>query len=152
MTLMHWDRHYGSGIEQLDTEHRIISELIVQLDDAVDTGQGRDIVTNIFSVLDEFIRFHRQREEAILTRQDIPPDLSPHDIAKHLQDHDALLEGLLYISQHWDAGGRDIQDFIHTLRARFEESFVDADRPSTSSTSAIATTADRSNRRHRDKS
>lgn len=150
MTLMHWDRHYGSGIEQLDTEHRIISELIVQLDDAVDTGQGRDVVTNIFSVLDEFIRFHRQREEAILTRQDISPSPGSDAVAAHLQDHEALLQGLRYISQHWEAGGRDVQDFIHALRTRFEDQPPVTDWPHTVS-SATADTSGRPSRRSDDK-
>lgn len=124
MTLMPWDRHYGAGIEQLDTDHRIIWDLIVQLDDAVDTGQGRDIVTNIFSVLQEFIRLHCRREEAALARLS-GTTASDHltsasAAAAHRREHDALLEGLLYVSQQWEAGERDVQDFVRAIRTTFE--------------------------------
>lgn len=114
MTSLQWGRQFEVHAEQLDTDHRIISDLIVQLDDAVDTGQGHDIVSNIFSVLLEFIRHHSQREEAALARGAI---VSRPD---HLRDHNALYEGLLRVSQQWASGERNIHDYVHSIRVSFE--------------------------------
>lgn len=114
MTSLQWGRQFEVHAEQLDTDHRIISDLIVQLDDAVDTGQGHDIVSNIFSVLLEFIRHHSHREEATLARGDL---VSRPD---HRLEHNALYDGLLSVSQQWEAGERNIHDFVRSIRASFE--------------------------------
>jgi hemerythrin len=67
MTALGWGRLYGISAEQIGADHRIISDLILQLDDAVETGQSHDVVTNIVAALIEFTHHHLLREQSLET-------------------------------------------------------------------------------------
>ena len=102
MPFLGWGRLDDVGSEQIETDHRIISDLLIQLHDAVDTDQGRDIVANILTVIVEFTRHHMGRERGELT--------------EHTQNHADLAAELEQIVSRWQDGGRSVAEDLRRLR------------------------------------
>ncbi len=98
MSSLGWGRLYGIGIEQIDADHSIISNLVIQLDDAFETDQSREIVTNLISVIAEFTRHHVRRELEVWRTLESTPSPS------HLNDHNHLVAELELIVARWSAG------------------------------------------------
>ena len=98
MSSLGWGRLHGVGIEQLDVDHRIISNLAIQLDDALETDQSRDVVANIISVIAEFTRHHILRESAVWKDRGSVPSPS------HQNDHKQLVAELDLIAARWSVG------------------------------------------------
>ncbi|CAA7622981.1 bacteriohemerythrin [Magnetospirillum sp. SS-4] len=87
MAWVAWNESLAVGNALLDSDHRLLIDLLNQLHDAIDTGQSRDVIGNVVSVLAEYVEHHFQREEAIMA--------------------DAGFPGMdAHLSQHRDLGGR----------------------------------------------
>jgi hemerythrin-like metal-binding protein len=98
MALMAWSDSYGVGNAVLDSDHRILLNLLNQLHDAVETGQSHDVVATVVKVLAEYTAHHFRREESLLAAAAYP-GLAPHrashhDLEAHVRDiRDRWLRG-----------------------------------------------------------
>ena len=110
MTSLEWGRLYGVGVEQLDQDHLVVSNLAVQLDDALETDQSRDIVANIISVIAEFTRHHIRRENAVWKLLGSEPS------STHMTEHSGLVAELELISARWQGKDWTITDDILRIR------------------------------------
>ncbi|MDA8230492.1 MAG: hemerythrin family protein [Magnetospirillum sp.] len=86
------------GNALLDADHEILLDLLRQLDDAVETGQTRDVVASVVNVLVEYAGYHFRREEAILAQSGFP------DIEDHGRQHQALEKSLFSVKEQCLAG------------------------------------------------
>jgi len=100
MALMVWDESFDVGHAALDSDHRILVNLLNQLQDAMETGQSRQVVGSVINVLAEYTEHHFRREEAMLAQAGYPR------IDAHLALHRQLEERVRDIRDRWTAGDR----------------------------------------------
>ena len=101
MAVVAWDVSYSVGNSLLDSDHRILFTLIHQLQDAMETGQSREVVGSIVGVLAEYTEHHFRREEAMFNATGYP------DAAAHALQHQALVGKVAAIRDRWTAGERE---------------------------------------------
>ena len=110
MSSLGWGRLYGVEIEQINADHRIISNLLIQLDDAIETDQSRDIVANIVSVIVEFTYHHLRRENDYWAGHDHPPSQD------HTHDHVQMVAELESMLVGWQNGEWTIAQDLKRIR------------------------------------
>ena len=88
MSLIEWKDEYNLGIDEVDSEHRALIELINALHEAVsaeaDTAAVVDGVTRIYAL----VSLHFAREEAYMR------ETRYMAYAEHKEDHEILLDDL----------------------------------------------------------
>lgn len=99
---MTWKDSFSVGNALLDADHYILVNLLNQLDDALDTGQSREVVGSVINVLAEYVEHHFRREEALLTQAGYP------DLVGHQASHRALEAQVRDIRDRWLAGERKV--------------------------------------------
>lgn len=124
MALMAWSEAYGVGNALLDSDHRILIDLLNQLDDAVDTGQSREVVGTVVNVLVEYTEHHFRREEAIMRAADFP------GLAQHESEHRSLEGRVRDLRDRWAAGDRGVlgEEVLTFLKKWLTEHILGADK------------------------
>jgi hemerythrin-like metal-binding protein len=103
MTLA-WSEAYAVGSAMLDSDHRILFNLINQLQDATETGQSRSVVGTVVGVLVEYTEHHFRREEAAMAAAGYP------NLEAHRAIHRDLEAQVRRIRDRWNAGERTVLD------------------------------------------
>lgn len=104
MAWMAWDKTMSVGHAVLDSDHRILIDLINQLDDAIETGQSRDVVGSVLNVLTEYIEHHFRREEALMAVAAVP------SLDGHAAAHRQLEERVTLVRDRYRGGERTALD------------------------------------------
>jgi len=61
-----WSDEFGTGIELVDGDHKILVMLINRCIEAIKDGEQQDILSNVLGELLDYISYHFQREEVIM--------------------------------------------------------------------------------------
>ncbi len=124
MALMEWSESFGVGHTTLDSDHRILIDLLNQLHDALDTGQSRQVVGSVINVLYEYTEHHFRREEAMLREAGYPT------LDAHLALHRALEDRVRDIRDRWAAGNRAAlgDEVLEFLKKWLTEHILGADK------------------------
>ncbi len=109
MSVAHWSPNLSVGVEELDSDHQELIDVLNQLDVQVGRAAGHD---KIAQTLDELISrtgAHFRREEEIMARENYP------DAEHHAMVHQALREEIEAFRKEFAAGmeiGPEITEFI----------------------------------------
>lgn len=104
MPLITWQDSYSVGVPLIDDDHRLLVSLINQLDDAIQGGQGRDVVGSVLNVLEEYTRGHFGREERLMEKAGYP------DLVPHRREHHKLTDQVRAIVERYHAGPDETLD------------------------------------------
>lgn len=104
MAVLTWSEAYSVGSAMIDSDHRILINLVNQLHDAIETGQSRDVLDNVLSVLAEYVEHHFHREELLMGRIGYPAR------EEHMKSHRQLEERVRSVRDRWMAGERQVLD------------------------------------------
>ena len=120
---MAWNESYRVGNALLDSDHRILIDLLDQLHDAMETGQSRDVIGSVISVLAEYVEHHFRREEAIMAEVGFP------DLDVHSQQHRDLERRVIEVRDRYRAGERGAlgQEVVELLKNWLTEHILVAD-------------------------
>ena len=99
-----WSEAFSVGNPLLDSDHRILIDLLTQLFDATDTGQSRDVIGSVLSALSEYAEHHFRREEAMMAASGYP------DMDNHKAEHRRLEAHVRGIFERFRAGERGALD------------------------------------------
>ena len=123
MAWVAWNETYRVGDARLDCDHRILIDLLDQLYDAMETGQSRDVVGSVVSVLAEYAGHHFAREEAILAAAGFP------DLGRHREEHRALYRRVAEVRDRYRQAERGVlgQDVVDLLRNWLTEHILVSD-------------------------
>jgi hemerythrin-like metal-binding protein len=77
MALIAWDQSFSVKVEQCDEDHKRLFAVINKLHDAMVTGKGSQIISQILKELEDYTKFHFSREESLLEKTNYPA-LAPH--------------------------------------------------------------------------
>jgi methyl-accepting chemotaxis protein len=83
-TLMKWGPQYSINVRMFDDQHKRLIDMVNQLNDAMNSGKGFDVLKTILGGLVEYTVTHFDDEERILTKNNYP------DLAAHKKEHEAL--------------------------------------------------------------
>lgn len=124
MALLAWSEAYAVGNAMLDSDHRILINLLNQLQDATETGQSRTVVGTVVNVLVEYTEHHFRREEAVMEAAGYP------QLEAHRAAHHALEEQARDIRDRWNAGDRSALDdeVLSFLKKWLTEHILRADK------------------------
>jgi hemerythrin len=104
MTLIEWKDEFNLGIEEVDSEHRVLVELINALHEAMLAGAGRSDVVEGISQIYAIVSGHFEREEAFMR------ETRYLAYAEHKEDHEVLLDDLREILEQVRSGGGYAED------------------------------------------
>ena len=104
MVLVAWCESFSVGNPLLDSDHRILIDLLAQLYDATDTGQSREVVGSVISALADYTEHHFRREEAMMAASGFP------GIEEHKGIHRQLEASVREICVRYRRGERSALD------------------------------------------
>lgn len=104
MAALAWSEAYGVGNAMLDSDHRILINLLNQLHDAAETGQSREVVGTVVNVLAEYTEHHFRREEGLLAAAGYPR------LEEHRAAHRELEDKVRALRDRWLGGDRSALD------------------------------------------
>ena len=122
MPFMDWVDEFSVGVEEIDRDHKKLLELLNELHDAVQAGEGREVLGKVLEGLTLYVSYHFSREEVLFLRTDYP------DYEKHRKQHLALANTVEEVYEDFHSGMADtlphqVLDFLknwlndHILRA-----------------------------------
>ncbi|TCS61333.1 bacteriohemerythrin [Varunaivibrio sulfuroxidans] len=86
MTLIHWNKQLEIGIPFVDTDHRVLVNLLNQLHSCVDQREELTVLDSVLSTLLEYTNYHFRREEKLL-------EICAYPLLEEHKDSHRLLEG-----------------------------------------------------------
>lgn len=102
MTPMTWNVSFSVGHPLLDSDHRILIDLLTQLFDATETGQAHSVVDSVLGVLAEYTEHHFRREETLLLQAGYP------HLEEHRDEHRGFERRLRELTERRRAGERGV--------------------------------------------
>lgn len=93
---MEWKKQYSVGISRFDEDHKILFDLIDQVQMGSANLSTPDQVRSIFDVLQDYVTNHFRREEELMAAQAYP------GIIEHQAHHEALKKGLAALRSRYD--------------------------------------------------
>lgn len=84
MPLIHWTPDFSVGVSSLDTDHKILINLINQLDDAIRAGEAGQTISGVLDALLDYTDYHFAREEALMRACGYP------EFDAHVRTHNTL--------------------------------------------------------------
>lgn len=124
MTLIKWTDAYRLGVDEVDSEHRELIDLINGLHDHIEVGADYLQVVELLGEIYSRIAAHFAHEESLMREANYP------HLAEHKEDHETLLDDLREIMDEvavdgsFDSAGlsadlnRWFMDHFHTHDAR----------------------------------
>ncbi len=79
---LQWTQDLSVGVEEIDTQHKELFNMINNLDAAMKQGKAREEVIRLLEFLDEYIVTHFHMEEKYMTDHGYP-DYSVHKTKHH---------------------------------------------------------------------
>jgi hemerythrin len=83
MSLIEWKDEFNLGIEEVDSEHKVLVALINALHDAMLAGTGRADVVEGISEIYTLVSAHFEREEAFMRAQGRPRGVAGRPARDH---------------------------------------------------------------------
>jgi len=81
MALLTWDSKYSVGVQNMDTQHNVLFDMLNDLHTAMMKGQTQNVVGGLLNKLVSYTRGHFAAEEAMMAAANYP-GLAQHKI-KH---------------------------------------------------------------------
>jgi len=86
MAKLKWDERFIVGIYSIDSQHKKLIEIMIDLWDAIESGKGRSIINEVIQSLLDYTRTHFVDEEKYMIQHSYP------DYQQHKQDHDRFVQ------------------------------------------------------------
>jgi hemerythrin len=110
VALMTWSDKLSVGVKQFDEEHKQLVRLINQLHDAMKTGQGKQVISNILQGLISYTQNHFATEERLMRAHGYP------DYEQHKKEHNSLTLSVLDLQKQYQTGNmllsQKVMDFL----------------------------------------
>ncbi len=111
MPLITWSHMLSTGIAEQDAQHRKLVELINQLDEALYTGQDKEMQGVVLAQLIDYTVYHFGYEESLMNQYD------DEDTARHTAEHSKFVQVVDDFQRQFETGAVLIStDLMHFLR------------------------------------
>jgi len=110
MALINWDGNLSVNVEEIDQQHKKLIGMINELNDAMRTGRGKDVMGMIINDLNTYTVTHFKTEDGYFTRFGYPDTIS------HRKEHDSFVQKSSDIKNDFTKGklavSIDLMDFL----------------------------------------
>ncbi len=86
---LRWEDKYMVGIKIMDDQHRKLLQLMVDLWDAIESGKGRSMISQVLQDLLDYTRTHFVEEEKMMIENRFP------EYTQHKTDHDRFVNEVM---------------------------------------------------------
>ena len=122
MALFEWTPEYSVSVLRFDSEHKILIDLINELNDAMSAGRGRAMIARILQDLTMYVRRHFAAEEEAMRRAGY------EGLQAHIAEHRALAEQVAKYYEAWAANAStSAVDLLFFLRDWLQKHILEAD-------------------------
>lgn len=116
MPLVTWTDDLSVGIDSIDSDHKLLVDLLNQLHAAVEDGERKETVGSVLNVLIDYTEYHFEREEVMMEACGYP------DLGAHGKDHGEFKAKVIeirdsYLGDPQSVLGADVRDFLKTWLA-----------------------------------
>ena len=109
--LIEWNDGLSVGIQEIDEQHKVLVELVNELNQAMKERHGNDVVSDILARLDEYTRIHFAVEESLMRMLGYPA------FEEHKGEHEALIDDLSGLRERFASGQQALSfELMHFLR------------------------------------
>ncbi|MGO9483711.1 MAG: bacteriohemerythrin [Rhodomicrobium sp.] len=124
MPFAQWTDEFSVGIEEINSDHKRLLELVNELHDAVQAGAGRKVLGKILDGLMLYVNYHFAHEEGLFLRLNYP------GYERHRRQHQALTITVKEIHEDFQSGSSDAlpQQVLEFLKNWLYEHILGSDR------------------------
>ncbi len=105
-----WSDDLCVGIQQVDDEHRMLVQVLNQLGEAMRSGKGTKVMSEILAQLIQYTQEHFTAEEKLMIESEYP------NTKLHQAQHRQLVEKVVKLQQKFEKSGkritREMMDFL----------------------------------------
>ena len=94
MALIPWRDQYNTGVEEIDSQHRNLVDIINELHEAREQGRVKQALEEVLPRLIDYTVYHFTAEEAYMEQQGYA------NLDKHREAHQLFKEQILEIVEH----------------------------------------------------
>lgn len=98
MSYLTWTESFAIGIEDVDTDHKTLFDLVDQFHEAYARGEGNGALESVFEALLDYTENHFRREELLMERVGFP------GLAEHRAAHVKLKADVLALHDRYRRG------------------------------------------------
>lgn len=84
-----WEDRYIVGIKSIDDQHKKLIQMMIDLWDAIESGKGRSVISQVLQDLLDYTRTHFVDEEKLMIQNNFP------DYDQHKADHDRFVNEVM---------------------------------------------------------
>ncbi len=115
MATLKWTDQYSVNIQEIDSQHQRLINLVAALDDAMRQGKGRDVLDKTMKELIHYTRSHFAAEERLMAANGYP------DYEDHKSRHQKMTQKVLDLHDQCRQGRKTmaidvmtfLQDWLH---------------------------------------
>ncbi|MFZ5805579.1 MAG: bacteriohemerythrin [Verrucomicrobiota bacterium] len=98
MTLIEWNNSLSVNVAEIDKQHQQLVNMINELNDAMKSGKGKDVLNDILTKLIKYTQGHFATEEKYFDKFNYP------DTEAHKEEHRALVQQVSDFKKQFDSG------------------------------------------------
>jgi len=123
MALITWSSKLAVGIEQIDSQHKMLIQLINGLHDRMLAGDASDIMGKVLDRLIEYTEFHFGTEERLMSEYRYPESL------QHKGEHQKFVQTALDLQNKFHSGqARITTETMQFLRDWLQNHIMQSDK------------------------
>lgn len=124
MNALGWTDALSVRHKQIDADHKRLLEAINQLMRAAESGHGKEVCDREFDRLIAATWEHFTLEESLMHAHQTP------DTAQHKREHAKLIDELIILKSHYDAGTMTIPENMQAALYRWlSQHIIECDKP-----------------------
>ena len=117
-----WSSELSVGIEEIDTQHQVLVDLLNQIHEAIQHRHGTEATQGVIEKLGEYTRIHFAVEESLMRILHYP------DYERHKSEHDNLIEQLIDLRGRLAAGKAVSFELAHFLKVWLTRHIMESDK------------------------
>lgn len=111
MTFFKWDASLGTGLDEIDDQHKQLFGLMTQLHEAMRQGKGKDIVADALASMTAYTDYHFGKEEDYMREFKYP------DYPAHKKEHTLFVAKINEFKANMETGKKltlsmDLMNFL----------------------------------------
>lgn len=110
MALFVWNDTFSVNIKQIDEQHKKLVNILNNLHDAMKSGKGSQVLSNVFAELIRYAGEHFTTEEKLMTAYNYP------EYSSHKLIHNGLTQKVVEFQKNFQQGQKalsmEVMDFL----------------------------------------
>lgn len=98
MSAFNWSEQFKVNVKEMDDQHRVLIDLVGQLDDAMREGKGKQAVGLILAKVIDYTKVHFAAEERLMKAYGYP------ELQEHRLIHEKMTAKVLEIERQYKEG------------------------------------------------